>query len=576
MLAALQCFIASLGLGSLPMKRSCWTLLALAALASARTLVAAEAPLEPPIPGEAEDAAERVGSTADHSQFGVLEGPFESGQEVTQACLSCHTEAAEQVQRSIHWTWRYEQPETGQALGKRNVVNNLCIGLAGNYPRCTSCHTGYGWEDADFDFSAEERVDCLVCHDTTGEYVKLPTGAGHPPYEDTESQGKTFEAPDLAHVAQNVGETSLETCGSCHFEGGGGDAVKHGDLDSSLLDPPRSLDVHMSEAGGGFSCSDCHAFSGHIQRGSRYHVRMPDYEDSPLAAHPQDKPACVACHGSAPHEPGLHDKLNAHGELIACQTCHVPEIARGGLSTKTVWDWSEAGRMGPDGGRIVERNEQGRVVYDSKKGSFEWAEDYAPTYRWFNGEVSYTLVGDTIDPAGEVPLNRPLGGPDEAGSKIWPFKVIYGRQPYDAGNDHLVVPKLFGSEGEDAAYWRSYDWDRAIRAGMAEARAIGQTDADYSGDYGFIDTRMYWPVNHMVAPAEESVACGECHSPGGRMAGVAGVYVPGEDGHPLIERIGWAAVGLTLLATLLHGGLRYYLYRRQRRGGGHNEAERGS
>lgn len=570
MLAALQYSVVSLGLGSLPMKRSCWTLLALAALASARTLAAAEAPLEPPIPGEAEEAAERVGSTADHTQFEVLEGPFEDATEVTEACLSCHTEAAKQVQRSIHWTWRYEQPETGQALGKRNVVNNLCIGLAGNYPRCTSCHTGYGWEDADFDFNAEERVDCLVCHDTTGEYVKRPTGAGHPPYEDTEFQGKTFEAPDLARVAQNVGETSRATCGSCHFEGGGGDAVKHGDLDSSLIDPPRRVDVHMSPQGKDFTCSTCHEFSGHIQAGSRYHI-----ETEAEGHNPHERPACRSCHGDAPHEGGVHDKLNEHSGTIACQTCHIPEIARGGLATKTRWDWSTAGRLDEQGEPVV-RKEDGRVVYHGKKGSFEWAEDYAPTYRWFNGEVAYTLLGDTIDPAGEVPLNRPLGGPDEAGSKIWPFKVIRGRQPYDADNDRLVVPKLFGSEGEDAAYWRGYDWDRAIRAGMAEARALGQTEAAYSGDYGFVDTRMYWPVNHMVAPAEESVACGECHSPGGRMAGVAGVYVPGEDGHPLIERIGWAAVGLTLLATLLHGGLRYYLYRRQRRGGGHNEAEGGS
>ncbi|MFP4184378.1 MAG: tetrathionate reductase family octaheme c-type cytochrome [Halorhodospira sp.] len=555
------------------MKGLICTLSLLLGLGAGGVLAAAEAE-EPPIPGEEEVP---LGSTADHSQFGLLEGPFERGPEVTEACLTCHTEAAKQVQSSIHWTWRYHQDETGQTLGKRYVINNLCMGVAGNYDRCTSCHVGYGWSDREFDFEAEERVDCLACHDTTGEYVKFPTGAGHPPSEDRMFQGELITAPDLARVAQHVGPTSRETCGSCHFEGGGGDAVKHGDLDSSLLEPPRSLDVHMSPEGADFSCSVCHEFSGHIQKGSRYHVRMPEYEDSPVAAHPHDKPACVACHGSEPHEPGLHDKLNAHGDFIACQTCHVPEIARGGLSTKTLWDWSEAGRTDAEGERIVERNEQGRVTYDTMKGAFAWEEDYPPTYRWFDGNMRYTLLDDPIDPQEEVPINQPLGEAGQEGAKIWPFKVLYGRQPYDAGNDRLVAPKLYGREGEDAAYWRGYDWDRAIRAGMEEAQALGQTETEYSGEYGFVDTRMYWPVNHMVAPAEESVACGECHSPGGRMAEVAGVYVPGQDRHPLIERIGWVAVGGTLLAVLLHGGLRFYLYRRrqQQAGGGQHEEEQG-
>ena len=32
-------------------------------------------------------------------------------------------------------------------------------------------------------------------------------------------------------VAQNVGLPARENCGGCHFYGGGGDGVKHGDLD---------------------------------------------------------------------------------------------------------------------------------------------------------------------------------------------------------------------------------------------------------------------------------------------------------------------------------------------------------
>ncbi len=33
-------------------------------------------------------------------------------------------------------------------------------------------------------------------------------------------------------------------CGSCHFNGGGGNNVKHGDLDESLYNPTETTDVH--------------------------------------------------------------------------------------------------------------------------------------------------------------------------------------------------------------------------------------------------------------------------------------------------------------------------------------------
>ncbi len=62
-------------------------------------------------------------STADHTTFKELQKPFRSGPEVTRACLTCHTEAAKQVQHTIHWTW---QAEGGvqDGLGKRFVLNN--------------------------------------------------------------------------------------------------------------------------------------------------------------------------------------------------------------------------------------------------------------------------------------------------------------------------------------------------------------------------------------------------------------------------------------------------------------------
>jgi hypothetical protein len=112
-------------------------------------------------------------STADYTLFDSLQGPFGDAKEVTRACLDCHTEAGRQVTGSIHWTWEFQHPTTGQTLGKRNVINSFCGNVASNEARCTSCHAGDGWEDtASFDFTDETAVDCLVCHDTTGDYMK--------------------------------------------------------------------------------------------------------------------------------------------------------------------------------------------------------------------------------------------------------------------------------------------------------------------------------------------------------------------------------------------------------------------
>jgi len=82
---------------------------------------------------------------------------------------------------TTHWTWETDTAAFGEAdvIGKKTQINNFCIGVESNEPRCTSCHTGYGWADDTFDFTAEENVDCLVCHDTTGTYKKFPTDAGY-------------------------------------------------------------------------------------------------------------------------------------------------------------------------------------------------------------------------------------------------------------------------------------------------------------------------------------------------------------------------------------------------------------
>ena len=329
-----------------------------------------------------DEATPTPGPTVDHTSLAALAGPFDTPQQVTKTCLSCHTDTGDQIVHTTHWTWEFVNEKTGQLLGKKYVINNYCISIQSNEPRCTSCHIGYGWKDKTFDFSDQENIDCLVCHDTTGTYKKFPTAAGLPVLgEAKDFKGTTFEPVDLAYVAQNIGKTSIATCGSCHFYGGGGDEVKHGDLDSALANAPYEVDVHMSPDGGNFDCTTCHVTTDHDIPGSRYSMD------------PEQWKGCESCHTEAPHPLAL---LNQHAKRVACQTCHIPEYARGGVATKMFWDWSKAGRL-QDGQPVIEKDAEGHIIYDGQKGEFTWEENVTPAYLWFNGIVHYTLAGDKID-----------------------------------------------------------------------------------------------------------------------------------------------------------------------------------
>ena len=497
-------------------------------------------------------------STADHSKFKELSGPFATGPDVTRACLKCHTEASKQLHKTKHWTWSVVNPQNGEQLGKKNVINNFCGSVVSNEERCTSCHIGYGWKDGNFDFTSEENVDCLVCHDTTAEYRKFPAGAGHPVYEPTEwpaGSGRMIQPADLAKIAQKVGPTSRRNCGTCHFLGGGGNAVKHGDLDLSLVNPGKYLDVHMSPDRLNFSCSKCHGGDAHAVQGSRYTPKAKDTSGIDIPGRTDgSRASCESCHGMEPHPATANVKLNDHTDRIACVTCHVPRFARGGYDTKMWWDWSTAGRLDEKGKPIKIHDEKGREIYSGMKGDFGWGQHVIPEYRWFDGTVDYTLFGDEVDGSEVVPINKYGGSPDDPDSRIWPFKVMRGKQAIDKGLKTLAVVHTWGAD--DSAYWRNYDWDKAVAAGM---EAVGAT---YSGELDFVETEMAWPITHMVAPKDDAVTCEECHSRNGRMAGIAGVYMPGRDYTGWLDFLGWAGALLALIAVLGHGGLRYYTHRR--------------
>jgi octaheme c-type cytochrome (tetrathionate reductase family) len=408
----------------------------------------------------------------DHSEF--IEGPFASPQEVTETCLLCHEGLGQEIMMTRHWSWLGEAftDHKGRTveLGKRNIINNFCIAVTSNWARCTSCHIGYGWKDEGFDFTNENNIDCLICHDQTGTYKKTPTGAGMPD-----------PSVDLVKVAQSVGRTTRKNCADCHFNGGGGTGVKHGDMDESMINPSANLDVHMG--GLDFTCADCHAGEQHQILGAG-HASM---------AAGTNHISCLDCHEERPHRRKI---VNDHCTSVACETCHIPTFARE-EPTKTWWDWSTAGQN-----KKVGLDEYGMPLYDKKKGDFIWDKDVVPAYAWHNGRVDYYQAGDELDPQQVLELNKLQGSYGDESSKITPFKLMRGKQIYDEQNNYLIIPKLFGEDG----YWLTFNWNRAARLGM-EASGL-----EYSGEYGFVETLAYWPLNHMVAPAAQALKCTACHS----------------------------------------------------------------
>jgi octaheme c-type cytochrome (tetrathionate reductase family) len=536
------------------MKTHLQRLVSLLLLSSAFFLHAADLPASASAAVNAQTASK---STTDHSQLEALKGPFKSGPEVTQACLTCHNQAGHQVMKSIHWTWETISPTTGKKLGKQHAANNFCGSTLSNEPRCTSCHAGYGWTDKNYDFSKQENVDCLACHDTTGTYKKIATDAGHPLYEPREipkGSGKIVQPPNLTRIAQHVGKPGRDNCGACHFNGGGGDAVKHGDLDTSLKNPPKSLDVHMAKEGANMVCADCHTFNAHQPSGSRYAATAKDTHGFDLPKDDHNRATCESCHGLKPH---AEARINNHANKVACQTCHIPEFARGGIPTKMLWDWSTGGRRGPDGKPLYIKDDHGHLIYSAEKGDFKYGENVRPEYKWYNGVVHQMALTDKFDDSKVLELNRVEGSAKDPNARIWPFKVMHGKQPYDTVNKTLVVNHVYGQD--DTAFWTNFDYEKSIKAGMDYA------GFPYSGKFGFIETRMNWFITHMVAPKEKAVPCQECHTRAadGRLAEITDIYLPGRDRNALVDTLGWLAVAGAIAAAVIHGTIRYISRRRQ-------------
>jgi octaheme c-type cytochrome (tetrathionate reductase family) len=482
--------------------------------------------------------AGKIWNTTDHTKHQVLQQRFTSGPQVTQACLSCHSEASDQFHKTIHWTWRAGKNDKGVEMGKAAYsLNNFCVSANNMQDKgCLSCHPGWG--------NKTEAVNCLVCHGskTINWEEAFEDMNAFLQEDDQESQELAAEIQtEIQAAVQAVGMPGRKNCGDCHFKGGGGDGVKHGDLDTSLTKPSKALDVHMGVDGQNFDCQRCHTTRQHNISGRIYTVPAAASRKSLIEDDLTAKITCESCHTATPHKAG--SKANDHTDKVACQTCHIPEFARVN-PTKMSWDWSQSGRL-KDGKPYKQKGAFGKHDYLTIKGQMTWDKNVTPEYHWFNGSIASLTAKDIIDPSQKtVRLSHPVGDRSDPNARIFPFKVHRGVQPYDKVNKTLLVPLLSGPNG----YWKTLDWEDALDRG---SKSLGMT---FSGEFDFVETTYVYPTTHMVAPKDNVVTCAECHTGNGsRMASLTGFYMPARDGAGLIDSLGWILVLGSLVGVVLHG-----------------------
>jgi hypothetical protein len=126
--------------------------------------------------------------------------------------------------------------------------------------------------------------------------------------------------------------------------------------------------------------------------------------------------------------------------------------------------------------------------------------------------------------------------------------VHRGKQIYDPVNEIMILPHLFGKDS--TAFWSVFDWDKAAETGMKSV------NLPYSGEYAFISTEMFWPVNHMVAPVENTLKCLDCHSRDSRLKNLTDFYLPGRDSSSFLDLLGFGIIILAFIGVVIHGSLR--------------------
>ena len=453
-------------------------------------------------------------------------------------------------------------------------INTYC-GAHETSPRftCAGCHVGNGRfptspeEYAGLDQAAQRKelgnIDCMMCHqeqykrfpDPAGGFETLwivaeddegnpdpttlieSTGLSGIPKVDPVTQDFDFVPADPTNLAltgipgalmeisaveaaQTVHATTRKSCLNCHAGAGGGDGTKRGDMSTALIDPDPHTDYHMSSAGAGLVCADCHAADDHRVIGRGVDLRPNDVKE---------RLTCQSCHEDRPH--GDYDSRDGrardtHAGRVACQSCHIPTFAKG-VATEVARDWED-----PHFSAKACNGRGGWLPREDK------ASDLIPSYQWFDGTSDVYYLSEKLAAVPRIPLSgtessalglppgseayvlgMPIGDVASDGAKLHPMKEHLGKVARHESTDTLVAHSTF-------EFFRTGDFDHAVKSGLAQTEGMAVDDP-----YEIVGVHTYQSINHGVEPEDDALACGSCH--GSLSGGPVRMNLQGELGYEL-------------------------------------------
>ncbi len=472
------------------------------------------------------------------------------------SCIDCHQEAVKEVFKSYHYQMENKVQDVagkGAVLaGGKLAYNDYCgaifwkgsvnvnyIGkavlkapppehaeLKGSFiaSGCSMCH-GVSMGGIPSPTPSREQyanIDCLACHADPAVYPAGPKGVKtgvKQVYREKNGAWRYRVTVPIEKLAKAITKTPpKDQCLLCHAYSGGGPGFKRPNLEPALLGKVEErVDVHLAR---GMTCTDCHVF--------KEHALALEGPDTWSRTDKVEAPGCADCHEVRHTRPVIGWMLETfHREKVACQTCHIPRYAKG-VPTDTRRDWSEA-------------------EFSAKARRWEpkirFGRNLTPVYRYWNERtrVAYLYPEPAEVKDGRIVYAAPVsqgarrkGLFFQADGKIYPFKYHEAVVPFDE-KARVPVPVKVGLV---------FATGNTKKAALVGAKLAG---LGLSGAY--VTLVRYMAINHGVEPAENALACLDCHGPTPRRMPWAEL---GYGNYPEIAFGAAVLVGLLVLLVLLY------------------------
>ncbi len=434
------------------------------------------------------------------------------GYEGAQTCLMCHPKALDEIAHTAHWNLaspvrNVQGLPDGSMWG---MVNRECA-LAGSTSGanwvaatngkasvqaagCGLCHVGAlpappmpGQPATEAQLNT---VDCLVCHAKTYDWQERATLV-------KDATGVHWGQDTSLAAALSITKTpTTEACQRCH---------EHALSEDYKRGTPFTADNDV-HAKAGVTCIQCHVTQNHL-------VAKGQNESDMIANDlPDVAVTCSKCHGEAPHKGANADRLNAHISKVACQTCHIPEVA---------------GIFYENWGTPVKDDIHGPVSELSKYNDIPSIHGlYVPTDSIMKGHPSYVWRVSNIADAKDAQSWMAFATSNISipGAQIFPVRALTQVMLFDKNLKMWQMPGMaFIKDNPQMAefpmllapnrevYNKTGDVKAAIDSGMS---AMG---IKWSGDWMPMQVpgTSYISVNHGIRA--NGPACNSCHAPNGIM-----------------------------------------------------------